>query len=317
MNNIIKTSNYSIVDLGVHEEWVYDIEVEDNHNFFGNDILVHNSAYLSLKPIMDKYISDNPCSTKNEQVDYCDSFIKEVIDPTITSANTEFSNLLNAYAPEEIVTEREAIADVSIFLNKKKYYMRVLDNEGVRYDEPDIKTMGIEIVRSSTPKFVKRYLLDSIGIILDSTEDELLKWVRDISNEFIVQDLDNIAKTTGINNLQYDLDKPSYKEDGRKITIPINSRAALTTNRYIESNGLSNRYTQVSTGDKAKLLYLRTPNPLGQNVFAFLDGEFAERFREYIDYDLNWEKYFMSPLRIMTDPLNWNIDKETEDIDDW
>ena len=35
------SNKFKIKDLGIHEINVYDIEVEDNHNFFGNNILVH------------------------------------------------------------------------------------------------------------------------------------------------------------------------------------------------------------------------------------------------------------------------------------
>nr|YP_007013560.1 putative intein [Aeromonas phage Aes508] len=40
---MIEFIEFEIEDLGVMEIDVYDIEVDGNHNFFGNDILVHNS----------------------------------------------------------------------------------------------------------------------------------------------------------------------------------------------------------------------------------------------------------------------------------
>ena len=40
----IKTSDFVIEDLGIMEEDVYDLEIENSHNFFANDILLHNSA---------------------------------------------------------------------------------------------------------------------------------------------------------------------------------------------------------------------------------------------------------------------------------
>ena len=37
-----------------HDEWVYDVEVDDEtHTFIANDILVHNSLFVSFKPAMD------------------------------------------------------------------------------------------------------------------------------------------------------------------------------------------------------------------------------------------------------------------------
>lgn len=52
MVKILETTDFSIESLGVHEENVYDIEVEKNHNFFANDILLHNSIYVNMEPII-------------------------------------------------------------------------------------------------------------------------------------------------------------------------------------------------------------------------------------------------------------------------
>ena len=36
---------------------------------------------------------------------------------------------------------------------KKRYILNVWDSEGVRYEEPKLKMMGIEAVKSSTPAY--------------------------------------------------------------------------------------------------------------------------------------------------------------------
>jgi intein/homing endonuclease len=43
--------------IGMFEnEWVYDIEIDDpTHTFIGNDLLVHNSLYISYTPIMKNF----------------------------------------------------------------------------------------------------------------------------------------------------------------------------------------------------------------------------------------------------------------------
>uniref|UniRef100_UPI003CDF86F8 DNA-directed DNA polymerase n=1 Tax=Aeromonas phage Aes123 TaxID=1198018 RepID=UPI003CDF86F8 len=46
-SHMIEFIEFEIEDLGVMEIDVYDIEVDGNHNFFGNDILVHASVYLN------------------------------------------------------------------------------------------------------------------------------------------------------------------------------------------------------------------------------------------------------------------------------
>ena len=180
--------------------------------------------------------------------------------------------------------------------------MRVYDNEGTRFQIPKKKTMGVEIVRSSTPKWSKEKLTDSIDIILDKTESELKTWLQDVREDYIKQPLENIAKTTSIGSLAYSLEKDTFK-DGKKVTIPINSRAALAYNRYINDNGLANRFTEISVGDKVKLMYMLMPNPSKEKAVAFIDSQAVNNIRNYVDFDTNFDKFFLTSLEIMTAPL--------------
>ncbi len=275
-----------------------------------------DSSYFSISTIMDDLIRNNPEADMNTQVDFADEFIEGTIQPVIDAVGDEFANCMNAFDKGTIKAEREVIADVAVFLAKKKYYMRVYDNEGVRYQVPDIKTMGVEIVRSSTPPFVVKHLKDSINIILDSTEYELKEWIKKTKVMFGEADLRDISKTSGVSNLDYDLHNVVFK-NGRKVTIPINSRAALVHNEMIKNTSLSQRVTPISPGDKVKLLYLTLPNKINSNIIAYIDDVVPEQLRDDIDLDKCWDKFFMSAIDIMTAPLKWNLRVNTESLDEW
>lgn len=304
-----ETNNFTVEYLGEYESWVYDIEVEGNHNFFGNDILVHNSQYLTLKAVIDQYY-DGPDDVISK-TEFLDNFIKTELDPVIQACNDELSDILNALEGSAIQAEREAIADKGVFLAKKKYFLRVYDLEGVRYskDEPYMKKMGLEIIKSSTPKFVKEYLSESINTILDSDFDNMYSWLENIKSKFVSEPIVNISKTTGVNNLNYKINDKG---------IPINSRAALAHNNYIqETSGLSTMYNSINAGDKIKFVYLKSNNPVKQNVLGYIDENLAETFREYVDYDTCWDKFMVAPLNIMISPLGWNMNKRTNNLEDW
>jgi len=286
------------------------------------DAIIYNdtdSVYISIAPFVDEKFGSQKDTPEliQEKVDFCDSFVKMYIDPIVQDTNKMFSEMLNAYDSSIIVAEREAISSVGIFVAKKKYLLRIYDMEGVRYHEPDLKMMGIEIIRSSTPQFTRKYLKECIDILLDKDEETLRQWLFDIKDKYTSAPIENIAKITGIGNLNYKLDEIEYDENNRKISIPINSKSALVTNSYIKSSPeFESRYTQILVNDKVKFLYLREPNPLGANTFAFIDNEFGELFREYVDFDMNWEKSFMKPLDILIKPLNWNMNASTS-LDGW
>ena len=286
--------------------------VKNNNYYSYSDT---DSLYFTLQPI--SHVLYDSTDDNNTKADKIDDFIKTKIDPVIEENNKEFCDFVNALDSTVVKAEREVIADSAVFVAKKRYFMRVLDNEGVRYETPKIKRMGIEIVRSSTPSFSKKYLDDSINIILDKNNKDLLEWVKDTKQLFTKQKLSEIAKTSSVSNLNYSLDKVQYDQNGRKISIPINSRAALVTNRYIEQNNLSDQFQPISPNDKIKILYMKTPNPLNSNVMAFIDNRFAEMFRQYVDFDENWDKFFLAALEIMTNPLNYDLGNQKEELDVW
>jgi len=229
------------VDYKESRKIVYDIEVENAHNFYTNGILVHNCM---------------------------------------------------------------------VQVAKKKYFARVMDDEGKRYsiDDPYIKVMGLEIIKSSTPKYSQKYLKEAIPLILDSTEEQLKEWVNIRREEYKEVPLGEIASVAGVSTLEYNIGDKG---------IPIGARSALVHNKYIKDNNLLDVYTEIAPGDKTKRLYLNEPNPLNSNIVAFLDDSFIEIFKDYIDYETNFEKGFMSPLDIMSKALKWDLNKTTESLDDW
>lgn len=284
-----------------------------------------DSVYYQIAPFMDK-VKDLDVQ---EQADYADRFEQQIIQPVIEQCIIDFSKELHAYNKDVIGAEREIIADKGVFVAKKKYFARVIDSEGVRYSKPKTKVMGLEIIKSSTPIFSQKYLKESIELILDSDENDIRNWLdNDIKPMYTEALLGNIASVSGVSNLKYRMDSINYRPDleltkedknGKviKIAVPIGARAAIMHNHYIETNNLEGEFTKIDEGDKTKRLYLIEPNPLKSNIIAFTDDRFIEKFKDYIDYDTNFEKGFLKPLEIMTNALKWDLRQATDVLDEW
>lgn len=304
LSDMTMTTDFNVIDLGIIEDFVYDIEVNDNHNFFANNILVHNSNYFRLP---DKFVERLP-SDKNKAADIISDFIEAKIQPIINETSKELGQIYNALEADRISAKREAIADSAVFVAKKRYFMRVIDSEFVRYKEPKLKTMGIDIVRSSTPLFSRKYLKKAIPMILDSSEYELKQWIMEVREQFMKQNLMDIAKVSSVNSSKYKL--------GVDKSIPINSRAFLVSNNYID-NHCNGEISRLELGEKVKMLYLKEPNALNSNIFAFNNEKFANMFRDFIDWDTNFEKFFLKPLEGMVETLNYNLKQNTEELTEW
>ena len=124
-------SDFEIQDLGLIEQDVYDIEIEDNHNFFGNDILIHNSLYVSIPDIVDMMLPNNKDLGIHQIVDKIDEFVKVVVDPEVNKWCVDLVDYMQAYK-NKMVWGREIIAETMILIAKKHYIATVWDNEGVR-----------------------------------------------------------------------------------------------------------------------------------------------------------------------------------------
>lgn len=269
-----------------------------------------DSIYFHIEPFVKKYMETNPDLPINDYVDWVDNFEKKIIQPTIKNTIDSFAEELNAYNKDKIGAEREIIADTAVFTAKKKYYARVRDAEGTRYSEndPKIKVMGLEIIKSSTPKWSQQYLKQAIPHILDKDEVDIRNWVKDIKQKFAEVDLNEIASVGSVSRIDYNLNEKG---------VPFGSRAAICYNNYIKENNLEDKYTPIQAGDKCKRLFLITPNKFNTEIIAFVNDNFVNEINNIIDYDTNFEKNFMKPLELMVEPLNYNLSKETEELDDW
>ena len=274
-----------------------------------------DSVYFTIEPFIDKYCKDKSIADKTE---WADRFYKKVIEEIVQNTINELSENLHAYAPEHIGADREIIADSALFVAKKKYTARVRDDEGKRFpvDEPYLKIMGLEIAQGGTALFAKKYLKEAIPVILDKSTSEIKDWFQEVRSKYAEQHLYDISKTIGVSKIK-DANWGQIK-DGRRVSIPFGSKTCLATNKYITEHNLEEQFPLIEAGAKVKILHLVKPNPLGNaDAFAFEDGKLADLFIDYIDKDLTFEKFFVSPLENMVKALDIDITKNLEDLDEW
>jgi len=216
-----------------------------------------------------------------------------------------------------ISMKREVIASTSIHTGKKRYAMSVLDNEGVRYSEPDIKIMGLEIVRSTSSKYISEKLKKGLVMLLeDKSESEVKEFIRDTKNDFMNnENIDELAMNTGIGYLDgYENEAAKkveslFEEESEydtsadyKNRTPIYYRAAMLYNKHFGKEKIQN-------GDSVKYIYLTLPNPIKENVIGWND-KFPEKMRSYIDKSLTYEKTFLIPMEKLTKLSGWDVRNE-------
>lgn len=266
-----------------------------------------DSTYITLGALVEKNLKNKD---KQSIVDVLDKYCSKQIEPTINDACESLSEYLNAYK-RNITFKREIIADRGIWIAKKRYAVNVYNSEGVSYDPPKLKVLGMEIVRSSTPAPVRKALKEAVSITLTKDEETLKQYVADLEAKWHTLEPEDIAFPRGVNGIKEYSDPNSIFRKG----TPIHVRGALIYNHLVTSKGLEKKYQLIQEGDKIKFLYLREPNPFGTHVITFA-GEVPSEFnlREYIDYDTMFEKSFLEPLNSLLSCIGWQV-KETASLE--
>lgn len=181
----------------------------------GKEYLIYgdtDSLYITLDNFVKAKMQKTPDMTFEDMINFCDNVCEKMIQPFVNDTTTLIGNILNVHEIGPMAMDREIIADSTIFIAKKRYIARVLDTEGVRLKEPKKKVMGLEIVRSSTPKFCRKYLKESIDILLDGDEESLQEWVSDVKDKFMVAPIEDISRVTGVNKISFEF----YVKDGNR-----------------------------------------------------------------------------------------------------
>lgn len=263
-----------------------------------------DSVYISVGKLVDKIAKGK---SKEEIVDILDESAKNAFLPFIEKKYQEMAGKVNAFQ-QKMKMGREVIADKGIWTAKKRYILNVLDNEGVRYEDPKIKVIGIETTRSSTPEVVRNKLKEMIKLILSSDEDTVIDQIEEVKKDFLELSPEEIAFPRGVKGLG----KYGDKERIYIKHTPISVKGALVYNHHINKNGLDRRYEIIRDNDKAKFVYLKEPNPVREKVITFptvLPTELD--LHEYIDYELQFEKSFLDPLKSILNAIGWKNKRES------
>ena len=166
--------------------------------------------------------------------------------------------------------------------------------------------MGIEAVKSSTPAPCRTMIKDGLKIMMNGTEEEVIDYIDDCRAKFKTLPPEQIAFPRTASNVQkYKASSTIYAKG-----TPIHIRGALLFNHYVKQKKLDNKYSLIGNGEKVKFLYLKKPNIIQENVISFIQDFPTEiGLDKYVDYDLQFEKSFVEPLKAILDAIGWNVEK--------
>lgn len=261
-----------------------------------------DSLYLNMADVVNRFLDSG--NGTDSTTDALDVFSEKIIQPEIDKAYKILAETMGAHE-NAMSMKREAISSKAIWKAKKMYVLNVIDNEGIRYKVPELKIMGIEAIRSSIPEVCRQAMKDCLKIIMNEDNDALIAYIEKFRNNYETMSFADIASPRGVKGIS------KYK-GGAEIYIkgtPIHTKASLIHNSLVRKHKLG--ITPIYDGDKIKFVYLKTPNPIKQEVIAshgYLPKEFG--VYEYIDRNTQFEKTFLDPFRAITDIIGWKTEEK-------
>ena len=266
-----------------------------------------DSNYINLDPLVKKCGLDE--LPLDKIIDFLDKVCKDKLKPFIQKECINLGTILNVHK-QFLQMERESICNKAIWRGKKNYVLNVWDSEGVRYTEPKLKMKGIEAVRSSTPLCCRDHIRESLKIIMQGDEKQLQLYIKNFEKEFMNLPYEEIAFPRGVDGISKYYDSVLVCKKG----TPIHVRGSIIYNEYLKRNNLTKKFKLIGNKDKIKFIHLKEPNIFSSYVIAIPDeGNIPKQLKidQYVDRQMQWEKAFLSPIKSITDVINWSTEKRS------
>ena len=288
--------------------------IERDVNKYLNDILKTSgqdyviasdtdSIYVCFDSLVNKVFDEGTETQKI--VKFLDDVARQKIEPFIEKSYQRLHEYVNSYE-QKMEMSREVIADKGIWTAKKRYILNVWDNEGVQYKEAQLKIMGIEAVKSSTPAPCREKIKQGLNIIMNGTEKELNTFIQNFREEFMSLPPEDIAYPRSVNGLKKFSDPNQMFGKG----APIHCKGAILYNHLVKEKKLGNKYPYIQEGDKIKFINLKQPNLYQCSAISFMTKLPKELdLHKSVDYDVQFEKSFVEPLNFILTKINWLVDR--------
>ena len=184
------------------------------------------------------------------------------------------------------------------FSGKRRYAQYITKKEGIEVEDIDVK--GLDFMKSNFPPLFKKFFNEILNkILFGATRNEIDQEILEFKNSLDTLPLEMLGKPTGVKDIKKYIERPPGAGNiftTLKTGAPVNVKAAVRYNDFLKFKGLDKQHSQIVQGDKIKWVYLKD-NPYKIDTMGFLDFDFPEEIRKFIEHYIDRDKAFDSILK--------------------
>lgn len=297
---VIKHSNKLLIDYIKSKANLTDQDIANDTPIIYNDT---DSSYISIKALV-KQLNIKMLNKNGKITDEYYKTVQDIEDYLNTEIKKWGATALNS-TDCRLMFKREVIADVGLFLQKKRYVLHILDEEGIPCDK--FKYTGVEVVRTTMPKAIKPHVKRIIEtMLMTKSLTETNKAFTETYDLFKGLSIDEIAFVMGCKG--YEKYASQCDNFSTAKHMPIHVKAAYYHNLLLDKFKLDKKYEKISSGDKVRFFYVRQPNRYGLSILGYkyyFPKEFIESFEP--DREKMFEKIIFSVMERFYEAVNWKL----------
>jgi DNA polymerase elongation subunit (family B) len=207
--------------------------------------------------------------------------------------------------------ELESLSYAGVFLGKKKYVLHIAwqdPNKDLFPRLSKIKSTGIELAQGGTAPFAREKLTFLLRHIFDKGKSfdirEFVKILKEIKNEFKIQNPDQISIGTSVNNLEKFIVNDTNKFEVAK-GCPMHVRAAGYHNYVLNNSKYKAKYSLIRSSEKIKFYYVKTKSEIENNVFGYLNGSYPYEYAPPVDFDEQFNRVILDPINRFIEAMGY------------
>lgn len=259
-----------------------------------------DSLYISFTPVIES------CGFKGDELDFILHLDRIVIKKLFNKYLDEYAATFGVKNIHDF--ELETINRSALHIQKKNYINNVAWEDGIFYDNLSyFYPKGVEIVKSSTPPFVRENIYEFLRYIFSNPTSinirKVLMLVKDLKKQFMMADIESISMTTSCSNYQAKV----IDDVTDVVTVKgahFGVKASALHNYLLNKNSeYKTKYDNIR-GGRIKYYYC---NHQKNNVFAYMRSmhpyEIVEKEGVKIDYDEQFDVTFLSIINRFLEPI--------------